>query len=604
MAPESATGRSHCSSSASVPATCQSYALSPGPPRLRAEADGPAWLAQQRALEELTTQHMELREDFDVLVDCLKSSGLLTAREIAMRRRARLGAATCQELLRTSALVQHLSVAAGHQAMSSFAATCAVAASGLRSLLLLPGQARLQPGGASTSSMGEQEANDPVHNAASEGIVRKGRGFSSEGSSASTTTEGAPVLEDEVEGPSAGEDQSPGTFSPAESRDGTEGTLAVKELGGVPQQAAQRTLTTKLISGLLLGWRLRTEEIPEPFGRIALRLPGVLRTVARFAGCAAGRALSEAAGRPGSEVFLGGGLVRELAGQGQQIYICGGSCGAPADSVERFDPATGSWARMPRMQVPRRACAATSTGGRLFVMGGVDVATPLEEGQRPERLDPVTGTWTLLPPIGRQFTHAAAAACGGFVYVFGGLSCGSVLDQAQRFDPIQNVWEALDPMPTPRFECAAAATRSEIYVLGGANVCGDPLAAAESYSPATGRWQALPPLAAPRYGCAAAAVRGVVYVIGGHGFWESLSEAESYDPSSGHGWRPLPPMPTPRNRCGAAASGGLIYVFGGNSNGSDVLTVERFNPEASEWLDPAPSLPTARGHCIAAAVSS
>lgn len=604
------------------------FSLSPSPPlRARAETQTLSgicsdWQPQWR-FEDLATQFSELREDFATLSDCLRSSGLLTARELAMQRRARRGAATFQELLRASAVVQHLSVVAGPEAMSNFAATCSVAAAGLRSLLLLPGLAAPQLAVAALHPVAASPSASPPGSpeATAEAEAEAGAGDAAallcgDASSSSTTT--AEGLEDEpeaqVEEEAARGGHSPGpeasaAEAPAADLAGASSVAispaAAPSGGAVQQQAIQhRGLTTKLITGLLMVWRRGIEEVPDPPDRVAFRLPEVLRSVARFGGCAAARRLAEAAGRPGAEVFRGGALVRELAGQGQRIYVCGSRCGAPADCVEIFHPAAGTWDRVPRMQVPRRACAATSAGGRLFVMGGVDVATPLEEGQPPELLDPVTGTWTPLPHMGPQFTHAAAAACGGFVYVFGGLCCGSVLDQAQRFDTASNVWEALDPMPTPRFECAAAAMRRELYVLGGANVCGDPLTAAESYSPATGRWQALPPLGAPRFGCAAAAVRGVVYVIGGHGFWESSAEAECFNPDAGGSWQPLPPMPIPRNRCAAAAADGRIYIFGGNSNGSDLLPVHCFDPEVNEWSATSAASPTSRDHCIAAAACS
>jgi len=597
-------------------------------------------------LEELAAQQRELKEELATVLDCLHAAGLLTPCEVAMQRQARRSAVVMREFLRTSTLVQRVSAFTDLCPFrTSFAPCCSAASAGVRSLLLLPddgdrpsqSSSEFDDAGASTSA-GDESADRPscpgegvAAAAAQEDIMGSDEAPSVVASTpaaddklgsvdgSSTTAEGPPNWDEDVDMQIAGEDsasvaeRAPQAAEPPAQQPETPDLPADGTPQGGPQPTIRRGLTAKLLSGLLLGWRPSAQDgdngLVDPAEHVALQMPGILRNVARLAGFTAARHLVEASGRAAVEALVGSGLLRELARRGRSIYVCSGSCGAPAESVDCFDPSSSSWEgrrEVPRMRVPRRACAVASTGGQLYVMGGVDVGTPLEDaGNRPERLDLATGSWTLLPPMGRQYTHAAAAAAGGMVYVFGGLSCGSVLDQAHRFDPVHNVWECLEPMPTPRFECAAATARGELFVVGGANVCGDPLAAAECFSPATGRWQALPPLASPRFGCAAASVRGIVYIIGGHGFWESLSEVECFDPASGGSWRWLPPMPVPRNRCGAAAAGGRIYVFGGNSQGADAHTVDCFDPEAGEWLAAVPGLLGGRGgHCMAAAVSS
>lgn len=530
------------------------------------------------AFEEIVSQQRRLAEDLETLLDCLHASGAVSPDAFAKQRLVRRRAALMNEFLSNSALVQGLSAAMGPASTSALASACSTANSGVRSLQLLCPKAT-------------------------------GERCSSDGGS-STTAEGAPVLEEDVD-PTAGSAMQAlalcdGDAAPVPVPSGAPVAVAASPAGAPSAPTPSRSaLTAKLLTGLLLGWRRPAlEDVPDPPQQVVFKMPGLVGSIAKFAGAVACKRLSEACGRVVSESLRGDGLLKDLMRTSKSVFVCGGSSGTPADTVNRFDPASGAWQSVPPMQIARRACAATSTGGHLYILGGVDVATPAEEGQRSERFDPVTGEWSYLAPLGRQYTHAAAAAAGGFVYVFGGLSCGSVLDQAQRYDPTQNVWECLEPMPTPRFECAAAAAKNELYVLGGANVCGDPLAAAECYSPATGRWRALPDLAVPRYGCAAASVRGLVYIIGGHGFWESLMEAEVYDPAGEASWRVLPRMPSPRNRCGAVAADGLIYVFGGTWHGQDATTVECFDSEAEQWNEPAFALPQPRGHCIVAAVSS
>merc|ERR1719353_666229 len=104
----------------------------------------------------------------------------------------------------------------------------------------------------------------------------------------------------------------------------------------------------------------------------------------------------------------------------KHLYVCGGGCGVTVDHVERFDPRTSHWELLPPMHIPRRACALASAGGKLYVMGGVDVqrveAARALHKCSPECFDPVMGTWKLLSPMSRPHTHAAAACvCGRLI---------------------------------------------------------------------------------------------------------------------------------------------------------------------------------------------
>jgi hypothetical protein len=85
---------------------------------------------------------------------------------------------------------------------------------------------------------------------------------------------------------------------------------------------------------------------------------------------------------------------------GRILAVGGGVlAGAPARgmllaSVERFDPATGSWSQAAPMLLPRVGHTATRLlDGRVLVVGG-----QVRPGPAAELYDPVADRWTVVAP--------------------------------------------------------------------------------------------------------------------------------------------------------------------------------------------------------------
>eukprot|EP00930_Biecheleria_cincta_P104840 TRINITY_DN9727_c0_g1_i1.p1 TRINITY_DN9727_c0_g1~~TRINITY_DN9727_c0_g1_i1.p1 ORF type:complete len:657 (-),score=112.85 TRINITY_DN9727_c0_g1_i1:15-1934(-) len=605
------------------------------------------------ATEVLRAQLEQLREDHDSLRECLCAAGLLTPGELAAQRQLRLCSSRFHCLCRMPALMRSVASGAGSEAMSRFAAASSTASSACRSVLLMETSADAEAtsaipasssssagatssGGSSSSSLLSRFllANPPGWLPGVEGTVTTSQMLLFAQAATLRTGEAASLpasgLSDDYRAPAG----PPVALSPSQELQGSVNSSSsssssssvlppsrppsiaalVTEKLVLPNQVGvnSRALGARFFARLMgISWR-GAEERPRPLVESLMELKEVVRNVGHTAGATAAFTLCETC-RGAAEGLRQ--ILPLLSREAPFIYVCGGSCGVAMDSAERFSPRTGQWETLPSMCMPRRACATASTGGRFYVMGGVDVprfnagmvqqesfllSGNMEDKYRPERFDPCLNRWELLPPMNRPYTHAAATALGGFVYLFGGLSFGNVLDQAQRFDPASEQWEYLEPMPTPRFECTAAATKGYIYVLGGSNICGEPLAVAECYNPGTGQWQTLPRMRQARYGCAAASLKGNVYVFGGHGLWEILSDAEFYHVELDR-WHSLEPMPVQRNHCGAAAAGEKIYVFGGHTSGKDIMTIDCLDPETSTW-EVVAHLPKPRSHCMTVTV--
>ena len=102
----------------------------------------------------------------------------------------------------------------------------------------------------------------------------------------------------------------------------------------------------------------------------------------------------------------------------------------------------------------------------------------------------------------------------------------------------------------------------------------------EVYNPRNDRWQRLSPLPTARSGIAAAALQGRIFVVGGEAPSGTFHHVEAYEPKSDR-WTSYARMPTPRHGLGTAVHAGRIYVIsGGPTPGASYSSAnEIFTPQ-------------------------
>jgi len=82
------------------------------------------------------------------------------------------------------------------------------------------------------------------------------------------------------------------------------------------------------------------------------------------------------------------------------------------------------------------------------------------------------------------------------------------------YDPEQDKWKVLEPMPTKRSGLAAASIDNNIYVIGGEKLNGS-YNINEKFDTETGKWSLELPMPTNRLGHDAVALKNKIYVIGG-----------------------------------------------------------------------------------------
>ncbi len=252
-------------------------------------------------------------------------------------------------------------------------------------------------------------------------------------------------------------------------------------------------------------------------------------------------------------------LMMAWAVQGDKIWILGGlRNGVTLQTVESYDPRTGTWETGPPLPVPLHHAAAATYRGEVVVLGGAseniaDASTKVFALRG--------GKWVDLPGLTHARAAPAAAVVGDKLVVVGGQNAKQLVPQTEVFDG--SSWKDVADMPTPREHLAAVSDGTYVYAIGGRFLSSDKNSAAfERFDPGSGTWTKLVGMPTPRGSYGATYIDGRIVVVGGEEPTMVLNVAEMYDIADGT-WSTLPSMPTARHGEVVATVGNTVYCIGG-----------------------------------------
>jgi N-acetylneuraminic acid mutarotase len=255
------------------------------------------------------------------------------------------------------------------------------------------------------------------------------------------------------------------------------------------------------------------------------------------------------------------------------------------------------------MSEKKMSFSAITVDGVLYVLGGMtktgDIVADFAA------YDPAQNKWAQLAPMPLGRAGAAAAHHGGRIYVFGGLNEGLVR-QVDVFDIASGKWESAGDMPYEAWNLSAESHDGKIYLLGGISGTGTERKALDDvhiFDPEEESWTEGTPLPSPRHDAASALLDGRIYLIGGKEQVGANSPAVALVNVLDLGimqWSELAPLPMHRVGMKGAVIGGKLYIAGGNSGGELLRSVDCYDPDVDAWTQ-AGSLSAARsGHAVAA----
>jgi N-acetylneuraminic acid mutarotase len=236
---------------------------------------------------------------------------------------------------------------------------------------------------------------------------------------------------------------------------------------------------------------------------------------------------------------------------------------------------------------PRSSFGTISHQGKVYMAGGHQGA---EHTYPPESFSDVlivydieTNTWTDLAPRPVKAHGFQLAAHGNYIYAFGGFAYSpdhkpkwKSLTQIDRYDIVNNKWETIGNLLSPRSSNVAVKIEDKIYIAGGWNstpkfendLDGIFLDTIEIFDLKTEKVElASYKLPSPvRRALTGMEYDGKIVLVGGLGqgatHFELLSNVTSIDPLTGFS-QELSPMPFPTFAPAAEVINNHLYVFGG-----------------------------------------
>lgn len=267
-----------------------------------------------------------------------------------------------------------------------------------------------------------------------------------------------------------------------------------------------------------------------------------------------------------------------------KIYAFGG--GGPSfkslNSTVCYNPEDDSWSKCRDMPTLRSGTMAATIGDRIYVMGG---GFRQDDGMfrfltTVEIYHPETDSWAQGPDLVMPHDYPAVAVLDNTIYILGGHHPDATqggpktdpgFDFCERLDITgKGQWEAIAPLPTPRFALSAVATGGKILAMGGVAFRPEGFnnfTTIELYDPATNSWTqeeqfALPWVAA---GLGSAMLGERIYVFGGYSD-DSIHDRTAYYSPADRKWHAAATLPAPVAAMGVTICDGSIYSVGGWAN--------------------------------------
>jgi len=259
------------------------------------------------------------------------------------------------------------------------------------------------------------------------------------------------------------------------------------------------------------------------------------------------------------------------------VVLAGGAlaaCDASEDEASRPAPGTTAVGRTEgaELPVPRTEVAgAVLDDDTIVVAGGF-----LADGTASARVDVYhrdDDRWTEGPSLPEPRHHAAMASSGGRVWVVGGIGATGEAATVWSLGPGERAWRAEPPLLAPRGALGLAATGGGTLVAFGGTSAGAFLASTELLEPGATQWRPGPPMGEPREHVAAMSFGGRVFAVAGRVGSLSSNKAtvESLDADADvASWRAEPPLTKARG--GTAAAAGC--VAGGEEDAGTIAPVE------------------------------
>ena len=247
---------------------------------------------------------------------------------------------------------------------------------------------------------------------------------------------------------------------------------------------------------------------------------------------------------------------------------------------------------------PRMEHFALTIDNTLYCVGGVDATGALQSLMK---YNPTNDTWENLEPIPEPSAGASACAAIGKIYYFGGKEDPTWFLSNYEYNSSINSWSLKQNDCLPGKEMSCCENDNIIYIIGGDRYNSGICDSVHIYNPGNDSWIVKSSMQTCRTKLTTCSVNGNIYSIGGYNGSIVLVVVEEYNPKTDQ-WTTKSPMPTARMALACCVLNGKIYVLGGFDGSNILSTVEMYDPATDRWTKKSP-MPTAREGLSAAVVN-
>ena len=267
---------------------------------------------------------------------------------------------------------------------------------------------------------------------------------------------------------------------------------------------------------------------------------------------------------------------------GRYIYIIGGtpSNGAPLETIERFDPVSGTSEAFAKLHTGRFWHQAVIHAGKIYVLGGSTLSpggsnpaafggsTYFDELRAPPAVRAMIraneGDFTFTNSMGLRMTFEASV---------------EIIDLATR-----QVTRGA-PMPVAQASFGCVTLGDELYVIGGKRLRGGRLAFTNAelvYSFANGKWRDGLNMPTPRETPATLVDGPFIVVPGGYNGIRELDVVEAFDPRT-DAWIVLPKLCRPVSAHSLVFLGHFLFLFGNYEAPDELVAYDLVTKESETF---------------------
>jgi len=163
---------------------------------------------------------------------------------------------------------------------------------------------------------------------------------------------------------------------------------------------------------------------------------------------------------------FGGETKKDINGDGKYEMVF-------ADTILRYDPVNDRWDTLGSMVSDKYNYSVEAVNGKIYILGGQILITT-SQGIEPvpsntiEEFDPKTGTWTSKTPMPNATAQCGTAVVNDKIYLIGGaIDDYSDGRNVQVYDPLTDTWTSKTDLPFAIARHSAVYSNGKLYSMGG-----------------------------------------------------------------------------------------------------------------------------------------